>query len=151
MTRIRTKEEIKEWLSQKEYFVYTSDFNSKEIKLYNIYSHAGFVSDIADLFYDRKDIAPHWDKCTEEVKKILAHHFWLKYEWEVVITNWPPQISNEELERLNKEKEDHIKQWGTEPYNLSYIPTVAKKIDVYEQVMLHFNDFFLDLRLDFYA
>jgi hypothetical protein len=140
---------IEEQLENKKYLVYVSDFNNKEIKTYNVYSHLGFINDLEELFLNG-ELARDYNKCKEEIRKSLMYHFWAKCEWEVVITDWPPHISNDELERLNKEKEEYIRSWDREPFSLSYNPSVCKKIDVYEQIMNNFDLFFADLYQTFF-
>ncbi len=139
---------IKELLENKKYLVYISDFNNGDIKTYNVYSHLGFTNDMIELFLNDK-ITQDRNKCKEEVRKSLMYYFWAKCEWEVVITDWPPHITIDELERLNKEKEEYIKNWDREPTRLSYNPDVCKKIDVYEQIMNNFDLFFADLEHTF--
>lgn len=143
MTKKVQKEKIKSILEAKKYNVYISNFNQREIETYNIFNHAGFIDSLAELFIENKELS--YDAFKEEIRKILLYFFWAKCEWEVVITDWPPHISNEELERLNKEKEEYVNNWKREPYNLSYNPAVAKKIDVYEQVTNNFNYFTKEL------
>ena len=102
-----------------EWNVYITDFNSKEVIKYNVFSH----------YYFNKDCGKAWSeycknnnkfigaalakaKFAEDVKKYLAYYFWSKYEWEIVITCFP----------------EHDK-------------FTDKKVDVYEQIMLNWEQF----------
>ena len=53
------------------------------------------------------------DTFKENIRKSLVYHFWAKCEYEILISNW---VGGEKKER---------------------------KIDIYEQVMLNFDSFFL--------
>lgn len=96
-----------------EWNVYVADFNSKEVKKYNIFNH----------FYFKKDCDKAWSECkdkngfintkfAEDIRKNLAYYFWSKCEWEIVISSFP--------------ESDRFKD---------------KKVDVYEQVMLNWEHF----------
>ena len=53
-----------------------------------------------------------FDSFSEEVRKSLAYFYWSKCEWEIVLSPWPPR--------------DNFRE---------------EKIDVYEQVMLNWDNF----------
>lgn len=118
-----------------EWNVYASSFNSDEIEIYNIFNHARLM----------EDVKKHLKKCktkeefAEEFKKTLMWCYWSKYEWESVVTSFPPRNEKDELDRLNNEYKEHIEKYGREPYKLCVNPTKYKKIDVYQQCMLNFN------------
>lgn len=62
--------------------VYYEDFNYREIRSFNIFTHHGFVNDLkeileSDLFYD---------EFCEKLRRVLMYHFWAKAEYEVYIT-----------------------------------------------------------------
>lgn len=120
-----------------EWNVYIEDFNSREIKVFNIFNHAKFNEDVKKALkkFDNKE------DFSEEVRKSLVWCYWSKCEWETVITSFPTRITKEELDRLNKEFKNSTEAYGHEPYCLWMSPSVHKKIDVYEQVMLNWNVF----------
>ena len=120
-----------------EWNVYVEDFNSREIKVFNIFNHAKFNEDVKKALkkFDNKE------EFSEEVRESLAWCYWSKCEWEVVITSWVPHITISELDRLNKERENTKKIYSREPYRLYVNPEVGEKVDVYSQVRLNWNLF----------
>lgn len=119
--------------------VYCNDFNGKKIKIFNIFKHSRFCEDVEKHFKKYKDK----EEFAEHLKHSLMYYYWSKCEWEVVITEWVPHITTEELNRLNAEREKTLKEYGREPYSLYINPDVAAKIDVYDQVVNNW-DVFLD-------
>lgn len=118
-----------------EWNVYTSDFNSDEIKTYNIFNHARFTEDVKKYLKKCKTK----EEFAEEFKKSLAWCYWSKCEWETVVTSFPPRIDKDELDRLNNEYKERLEEYGREPYRLYVNPTTGKKVDVYEQCILNFE------------
>lgn len=119
--------------------VYCSDINGKKIKIFNIFEHGGFREDVEKYFKKYKDK----EEFAEHLRCSLFYYYGSKAEWEVVITSWVPHITMNELDRLNAEREKTLKEYNREPYSLYVNPDVAKKIDVYSQVMNNW-DIFLD-------
>lgn len=120
-----------------EWFVYVEDWNSKEIKPFNIFQHGRFLEDVKKTlkkFGSKEEFA-------EEIKKSLAYYYWSKCEWETIITSLPTRITKEELDRLNEEFKSDTEKYGHEPYSMYILPTVRKKVDVYEQVRLNWGIF----------
>lgn len=143
--------------------VIIDDINQKKIIPYNIFTHESFYKDLYNL---RKNIQKvtlkykkeleskiewmtHWNKKVQpiyskeveynkkllhkfnkldfdsqvkfvfekEVRSYLRYYFGGKFEWEITVTTWPPHlIDASELE-------------------------VSQKLDVYEQVMMHWQPF----------
>ena len=94
--------------------VFTFDFNSKKLKIYNVLSHTLFVESVekrAKELY--RDNLPDYTKFREYVRLELQYYFWSKCEWELVMSPWPPHEDDE-----------------------------GEKIDVYDQVMLNFDQFY---------
>ena len=118
-----------------EWNVYTHDFNSKEIKIFNIFNHGRFLDDV------KKDLKRYKTKeeFAERLRGHLFYYYGSKCEWEVVITSWVPHITTSELNRLNAEREKALKEYNREPYRLYVNPDVGEKVDVYSQVMLNFS------------
>lgn len=118
------------------YYVYVENLNKRKIEKYNVLND-GIVEEVlsrVDKMADKESFA-------EVVEQILMYHYWSRSEWEIVLTDWPPHISKEELSRLNAEQEAHFKEYGAYPYGHAVNPTVSEKIDVYDQVMLNWNIF----------
>lgn len=121
-----------------KWIVYRHDFNGQKIKTFNIFDHGRFCEDVEKHFKKYKNK----DEFAEHLKRSLMYYYWSKSEWEVVITEWVPHITMEELDRLNTEREKTLKEYNREPYVLYINPDVGKKIDVYEQVMNNWDIFF---------
>lgn len=122
-----------------EYYVYHHNFNKRSIEKFNVFNHRRFYEDV------KKDLkkCKTKEEFAERLRLNLFYYYGSKCEWEVVITSWPPRIKIKELERLNSEREELLKKYDREPYNLYIKPDIAEKIDVYEQVMLNW-DLFVD-------
>lgn len=118
------------------YYVYIENINKRKIEKYNVLND-GIVEEILKRtkdFTDKKSFS-------EEVERIIMHHYWSRSEWEVILTDWPPHIKTDELTKLNNEVERYQKDYGKEPYSLVINLSTAEKIDVYDQVMMNWNIF----------
>lgn len=92
-----------------EWNVYVHDFNAREIKPFNIFSHYGFLNDCKKA---AKKYTKDKAEFSDEVRKHLAYYYWSKYEWEIVLSPFSTYDRNRD-----------------------------KKIDVYSQVMLNWDQF----------
>ena len=117
--------------------VFRENINGKEIVEYNNFNHGGFDDEVDELL--KKDVSK--DEFDEKLRMILFYYFGSKAEYEVVITSWVPYISKKELDRLNTKYERHNRQWGYYPYALSIEPDVGRKVDIYSQVMMNWEQF----------
>lgn len=117
--------------------VFREDFNRRAIVKYNIFDHSGFAQDVKKLL--KEDISK--DEFAEQLKRSLMHCFWCKSEHKVVISSWPAYIDKEELDRINTEYEEYNNKWGHYPYKINVSPDVGKKIDIYSQVMMNWEQF----------
>lgn len=108
--------------------VYNESINRSEIQVFNVFDHRSFKDEVAKL--RRKKLER--DEFSKALKSIAMYYFWSKYEYEVVITSWPPYINQEELARIASE-ETHYK------YDVRL--TVGAKIDVYQQLALNWDRF----------
>ena len=74
---------------------------------------------------------------TKDLKEILRYYFWARAEYEIILTDWPTGITQEEAKRVLAEfaKRDHYRECVNLP--------VAVKVDVYDQITLNF-DLFVD-------
>ena len=96
------------------WYVFGEDFNTRTIIKYNIFDHWSFRKSLCELREAlKKD--PTLDTA-KQLKSELMYYFWSKVEHEILIG---PLI------------------WST----ISDFEKQAKKIDVYEQVMLNFDVF----------
>ena len=120
--------------------VYIRDLNNRDkIRTFNIFEHFGFREDTERYLKKYKNK----EEFAEHLKRSLMYYFWAKFEWETVVTTFPPYISVTELERLNTEREQTLKERNREPYMLNVNLNSGEKIDVYNQVMNNW-DVFLD-------
>lgn len=117
--------------------VYREDFNHRAIVEYNIFDHSGFAQDANKLL--KADIPK--DEFAEQLKRSLMYWFGCKLEHEVIISSWPVYIDKAELDRINIEYEEYNNKWGHYPYKINISLDVGKKIDIYSQVMMNWDQF----------
>ena len=117
--------------------VYERDFNSREIKVFNIFDHYSFRESVAKL---KKKKFPK-EEFAKRLELEVMYYFWTKSEYEVVVTSFPPYIDKKELDRLNSEYEEYNTKWGHYPLRMDVRPEVGRKIDIYNQVMLNWDVF----------
>ena len=112
--------------------VYNHDINRREIKTYNVFKHNSFREDVEELLKENLN----YDEFSEKLNRIAQYYFWSKAEYEIVITSWVPHIDNEELDRVDKEREEH-------PRYLSHYVNleVEEKLDFYDQLHLNWERF----------
>ncbi len=119
--------------------VFRHDVNKNKIVTFNIFDHWKFNEDVQKSLKKFKDK----DEFAEHLRRDLMYYFWSKYEYEVVITTFPPYITMDELDRLNHERWSHKDRYGTDYVRINASPDTGIKIDIYEQVMNNW-DIFLD-------
>ena len=147
-----------------EWNVYNENVHKGEIEIYNVFKHAHFVKDIVDLFKNSKKEQDKYCKehklsglithkqaneCREHVedfedkqlRNICQYHFWARCEYEIVLIDWPPSIDRNEVYRLVDEDKNHFDKYGTYPYRFTPNLCVSKKIDVYQQLGLNWEQF----------
>jgi hypothetical protein len=117
--------------------VYEQESNSREIKVFNIFNHHSFNESVKRL---KRQKLPK-DEFAVQLKRELMYYFWSKCEYEVVVTTFPPYITEQELDRVNKEQVVHFNKYGRYPKHLDITPETAKKIDIYDQVCLNWDVF----------
>ena len=117
--------------------VYNRDFNSRKIEVFNIFDHSSFRDSVRKL---RKKKLPKAE-FAEQLKRDVMYFFWSKYEYEVVVTSFPPYIDKKELDRLNTAYEEYNTKYGHYPLRIDAYPEIGEKIDIYEQVLLNWDAF----------
>lgn len=117
--------------------VYNRDFNSRKIEVFNIFDHSSFRDSVRKL---RKKKLPK-EEFAEQLKREVMYYFWSKYEYEVVVTSFPPYIDKKELDRLNTAYEEYNTKYGRYPLRIDAYPEIGEKIDIYEQVLLNWDAF----------
>ena len=117
--------------------VYREDFNRRAIVKYNIFDHGGFARDVKKLL----EVDASKDEFAEQLKRSLMYWFRCKSEHEVVITSWPVYIDKTELDRLNTEFDKYNNKWGYNPYNINVSPDIGKRVSIYDQVLMNWEQF----------
>lgn len=111
--------------------VYDHDVNGREIKLYNVFKHRSFKEDVEKLLKENLT----YEEFDEKLNRIAQYYFWSRAEYEIVLTSWAPYIDNEELDRLNKEREKR------RAYRYHVNLDVGAKVDFYDQLHLNWEQF----------
>ena len=110
--------------------VYHYSFNNKDIEPVNIFNY--FVKEFI-MSLDRKFKKDKSVDLKEELRKEFAYRYWSKFEFEIILTTFPAYVSKEEIDRLVEETKSD--KCYSHYVNLER----AKKIDVYEQIMLNYD------------
>lgn len=114
--------------------VYLYNINKREIVSYNVFNHSSFFNEIINLpTYNRK-------KFEDQLRRIMQYYFWSKSEMEIVLTSWPPYIDPQEYDRITKEINNRRAE-NREFRVCNVSPTVFHKIDVYDQLMMNWDQF----------
>lgn len=128
--------------------VFNEDINKRKIVEYDVFTHYNFLKGLSKVFKDIDKLEKTEEsqkkieiEFNERVRRECLYYFWGKCEWEVVLTSWPPYITVEEIDRLNKEIEDHVKNWGSPARVVSPNLDIDMKVDVYDQLQLNWNIF----------
>lgn len=76
--------------------VFYGDWNSKDIKTFNIFSDY-ILNEIKNAY---KKFSTDKEKFFEEVRHILMYYYWSKCEWETVISHWPtsPNFNSKKID-----------------------------------------------------
>lgn len=117
--------------------VYVHDFNSNQIKIFNIFNHGRFLKDVKDSLKSSKDKNEFMNK----LRSSLFYYYCGKAEWEILVTSLIPHIKTEELDRLIEKREHSREKYRRDPYSLSINLDLEKKLDVCSQVMMNWDLF----------
>lgn len=110
--------------------VYHYSFNNKDIEPVNIFNY--FIKEFI-MSLDRKFKKDKSINLKEELRKEFAYRYWSKYEFEIILTTFPAYVSKAEIDRL-------VEETKSGKYYSHYVNLErAKKIDVYEQIMLNYD------------
>ena len=107
------------------------------LRVFNIFDHYSFMESVRKLL--KKPMST--EEFSELLRREVLYYYWSKAEWELVITDTQPHIDSKELNRLITDC--YLKRTVAEPPLLfSHVNlSDAKKIDVYEQVRLNWDEF----------
>jgi hypothetical protein len=95
---------------------------------------------LEDLLVAKKKYKDNFEEFANYIRESLQYYYWSKSEYETIITSWPPYVEDEELSRLNSEKEKRIQENG-KFYSAAVNLNVGYKIDIYTQVMMNWDRF----------
>lgn len=97
-----------------EWNVYLEDFNSGEIKVWNIFNHWSFYD---ACMKTKKKFKEDKEAFANDIKGWLRYFFWAKCEYEIILDHWPSD------------------EW----YELRNIVTTSELKKMYEQAGLKFD------------
>lgn len=117
--------------------VYMVDFNNRDIKVFNIFNHSRFNDSVKKL---KKAKLPK-EEFADRLNRELMYYFGSKYEYETVITTFPPHITLKELDDAIEERDHRIKVYGECRGSINICPESGIKVDIYQQVMLNWDVF----------
>lgn len=83
--------------------VYISNFNTREIEIYNIFKHGSFLEDCQKNYKKNKE---NKEEFLENLKKDLKYYYWSKCEWEILLYPW---VSKDNDKGLKIDVYDQIK------------------------------------------
>lgn len=124
-----------------EWYVIVEDINARTIEAVNLFEY-NWVAKNSLIKIAKDKTITDIETFAEKVDRALMHEYWSRCEYEVVVTSWPPYISNQELDRLIKKREEDIADYG-KCYRLTSKLDIGEKIDVYAQIKLNW-DVFID-------
>lgn len=122
-----------------KWMVYKENFNTKEVVPYNIFDHTIFYEEVEKLKNLRKPLTK--EELSTKLKRLLRCYYWSKCEYETVITSWPPYISPQEIQKLNKEAQQYEEKFGSPLCKVPVSLSVGIKVDIYDQVDLNWDAF----------
>lgn len=111
--------------------------SESRVKEFNVFMHPSLQTSMQKWWH--KDLSK--EEFAERLRGDMFYYYCSKCEHEVVITDFPPHIAPEELERLTAERDEHIAKYGNPQYSYSVRVKNALKIDVYEQIMINWEHF----------
>lgn len=117
--------------------VFRENINTKQIEIYDIFE-GGYFEKVAK---EIKNIANNKIDFADEFRTSLMSQFWCRSEYEVVITSWPPRINADEFNKINYEQAEYYNRYKVYPYSYVVNPTVAEKIDIFNQIELNWEHF----------
>ena len=117
--------------------VFFEDFNSKQIVNRDIFKGGKLEEFCVNL----KKSTLTKQQFAEELRKELMYHYWARSEYEIVLTSWPPYIKTEDVYELAHDIQENKEQYNTTPVRVCVNPTVARKVDIYEQIQMNWDVF----------
>lgn len=116
--------------------VFRHNINKGEIEIWNVFNHHSFMLFVEKALKLYKTNKIDYQEFDKRIRTEAQYYFWSKSEHKVVITSWPPYVDKVELQRLASEI---IKE--PTRYHYTIEPTVAEKVDIYDQLNLNWDAF----------
>ncbi len=117
--------------------VWLEDTAKKTIIAYDVFKGGYWQEIINKLMHESINKA----EFAEKFKAKLKYQYWSRSEYEISLTSWPAYVEVTRLEDLKKSVDFEKQQWGTQPDRVAVPLTVARKIDIYEQLLLNWDPF----------
>lgn len=119
--------------------VFTIDMNSDEVEVHNLLTKDWYMwKEIRDILKKNKNITI--DEFADKVRSALMYMYWSRFEYESVITSFPPHVDEDAIKELNEEYQKRIETYG-KFYQTQVSLKTGVKIDVYTQVALNWTAF----------
>lgn len=115
------------------------DMNTDKVVYVNLLEKNHYVWNSVKEFL-KKNKNASFEEFEDKVDHIIMYQYWSRYEYEHVITTFPPHLTMEGLDSAIKERDDHISKWGQCRFVQAPIE-VGEKVDVYFQVQLNWTAF----------
>ncbi len=116
------------------------DMNSDGVVYTNLLEKNGYIwNEAKDLLKESKGTIS-FEEFETKIDKSLMYMYWSRYEYEHVITTFPPHTTLKGIEEILKERDEKIKLY--DKCRFVQVPLdVAEKVDVYMQVQLNWTAF----------
>lgn len=116
------------------------DMNSDGVVYTNLLSKNGYIWKEAKELLKKSKGTISFEEFETKIDKSLMYMYWSRYEYEHVITTFPPHIPVEYIDTILKERDEKIEMYGKCRFVQAPLE-VGLKIDVYTQVQLNWTAF----------
>ena len=82
-----------------EWYVYYYSHTSGKFKVFNVFRHGSYIAYVEKWL--KADLTK--EEFAEKLRRESMYYYWSKSEWEVIVTDTTPHISEKELQRVLKE------------------------------------------------
>lgn len=120
-----------------EWYVYYYSHTSGKFKVFNVFRHGSYIAYVEKWL--KADLTK--EEFAEKLRRESMYYYWSKSEWEVIVTDTTPHISEKELQRVLKEYYLDRKVGENKPRYGRVNLADCEKIDVYDQLSLNWDEF----------
>ena len=117
--------------------VILKNHSTGKLHAFNIFDDVEFRMNIEKLIEHKYDRV----RFEKELDGEAHYSFWAKFEWETIITTWPPYIYAEEIDRIKNEYHINRKPGEPLPERVDVNLEHKYKIDVYAQLRANWDRF----------